>query len=171
MTFSERTPSRRGEDAVSPWAVAVAIVAGAVLAGIAYLVTRPKPLTITTRAHASDGKQLATSCACSQEGCQVSCCVNVRNTASAEIVSQAGLQSADGSAFSNEVSTSVPVAAREVCLHIWVTEGDFSSAPEFGSGDTAPHVRTERELIIFLGDMQPYDEANVSVRVRPSTAP
>lgn len=167
MNLYDRVPPLHEDDAVSPWAVAAAIAAGAALAGFAYLITRRRPLVVRAWAHASDGMRLATRCICSEECGETSCCVNVRHTTCLEITSQPGRQAADGCVFPIEA----PTVAREVCLHICVADGDFSSAPEYGDGVTAPHVRTGREIIVFLGDMQPCDEVSVSVRARAATAP
>ena len=94
------------------------------------------------------------------------CRVTVRNTALREITSQARVDTREGSATSNEVSTTVPVLAKEVCLHIHVTGGDFVSAPKYEDGKTAAHVRADRELIVFLGNMKPSQERSLTVRAR-----
>lgn len=167
MNLRDRVPPLSEDGAVSPWAVAAAVAAGAALAGLAYFVTRRKPLVFRSWAHASDGARLATRCVSSQDGGEALCSVNVRRTTTLEIASQTGSQSAEGPVLPDEGS---PIA-KEVCLHIQVAEGDFASAPEYADGTTAAHVRNGRELIIFLGDMQPSDEISVSVRARPAVAP
>ena len=162
MVSTDRHPLHR-EETANPWLVAAAVAAAGILTGVAYLLSRPRRcVSVATRAHAADGMLLPTACSC--PGADV-CEIAVRNTACGAITSQAQVESVEGISVSNEVSTAVPLLAREVCLHIRVQNGDFASAPEYEDGSKAAHVRSERELIVFLGDMQPSAEVRVRVRL------
>ena len=155
--------SREGGESVRPWLVAAVLAAAGVLAGVAYLLSRPsRSLSVLTRAHASDGMLLTTSCSCPDEEIYE---IAVRNTASGVITSHSQVEITEGKSVSNEVSSTVSLVAREVCLHIIVRDGDFASVPEYTDGTTAGHVRIDRELVLFLGDMQPCAEVRVRVRV------
>ncbi|GEM_PF-6438186 len=166
MALFGRDPLARGRESRSLWAIVAAVAAGAILAGVAYIITRRPAFSVAVSAHASDGMRLTATCECTDDAGETVCRVTVRNTALREITSQARVDTREGSATSNEVSTTVPVLAKEVCLHIHVTGGDFVSAPKYEDGKTAAHVRADRELIVFLGNMKPSQERSLTVRAR-----